>query len=469
MASANTYQVVVVGAGISGLMCAYRLAAAGIRTALVESGARAGGIMQSDRVNGFLLERGPGSVLAKPSVLSLIDELGLRDKAEFQHMKHHQRFIWRNGKLRRVPTGPFSFFASTLLSAGEKYEILHGFVARHRPPSTDIELGAYCRERLGNGAVAALLKPALAGIYAADADRISLESIAPKLFPVLKSCEKLSQVPKALKARAGQPNSKPMRALVSFENGLAAIPEALADQFRAAGGDLRLGCAVQEITQSVPGSNSLWRVRLSSGEELDCERLVLTQPAFAAATILEPVAAEVAQGLEQIEYAPLAVVYIGASEDHFRDRRHAFGFLTMQNQGVRMLGAIWNDRVFARRASTGQRLLTCFYGGEIDPEAAALPDPQLREQAVQELSKTMGLKDSNFALFEITRHENALPIFRVGHMQRMQRLQALVPNGVHLLGSYLGGLSVPDRIETANNEARAILSGISAETRAAVA
>ncbi len=50
--------VVVVGAGLAGLGCAERVAAAGRTVAVLEAGDEVGGRQRTDAVDGFLLDRG---------------------------------------------------------------------------------------------------------------------------------------------------------------------------------------------------------------------------------------------------------------------------------------------------------------------------------------------------------------------------------------------------------------------------
>ena len=56
--SAPTPEIIIVGAGLSGLACARRLAKAGLRFTLLEASNGVGGRVRTDEVDGFLLDRG---------------------------------------------------------------------------------------------------------------------------------------------------------------------------------------------------------------------------------------------------------------------------------------------------------------------------------------------------------------------------------------------------------------------------
>ena len=53
----------VIGGGISGLACLWRLRRRGLRAACVEAGDRVGGTIESERRDGFLVECAASSVV----------------------------------------------------------------------------------------------------------------------------------------------------------------------------------------------------------------------------------------------------------------------------------------------------------------------------------------------------------------------------------------------------------------------
>jgi oxygen-dependent protoporphyrinogen oxidase len=455
--SESETSIVVIGAGISGLACANRLSAAGKRVVVIDSAKAVGGVIQSEWRNGYLLEHGPATLITKPPVTQLIDELGLRKAAEFQLMSRHRRFVWRKGRLRLVPTNPMQFLRTSVLSLREKFELLAGIVARVRPPSGDVTVGSYARERLGNGAVDALLKPAFAGVYAVDADCVSLQMTVPQLFPLLTQCERFSEIPRRIKEQrpANSPPKTPP-SIVSFPDGLSTLTRALQQRIEQQGGQILLGAGVQELRRSADQDS--WELTLTSGQVISAETVIMSQSASSAASLLASHAGELAASLNKVEHAPITIVHIGADESDFTEKRRAFGFLTVRDQGVRMLGSIWNERVFAGRTPAGKRMLTCFFGGDIDPDGAALSEEELRGQSVADLRRVMGFQGTGFDLFNVTRWRQALPIFRVGHKQRMNDGLRGIPQGIELLGSYLGGVSIPDRIERGCEVAQRVIS-----------
>ena len=98
----NHADAVVVGAGITGLTCAYRLQKLGIKTLVLEEGNRVGGVIRSELINGHLVDWGPNSMLPTPHTFALLQELGLGDDLETANPKS-PRYIVVNGRLRPIP------------------------------------------------------------------------------------------------------------------------------------------------------------------------------------------------------------------------------------------------------------------------------------------------------------------------------------------------------------------------------
>src|SRR5436190_1333659 len=99
-------RVAIVGGGISGLSTAYYLAKVGIPSTLIEKRPRLGGVIQTDRIDGCVVEAGPDSFLStKPWALDLIRELGLESQVLGSNDHLRKIFIWRHGRLIQMPDG----------------------------------------------------------------------------------------------------------------------------------------------------------------------------------------------------------------------------------------------------------------------------------------------------------------------------------------------------------------------------
>ncbi len=439
------FDVVVIGAGIGGLTCAYELAKAGLKVLVADGQNESGGVIQTRHVDGFLLELGPNSFsTSRPEANRVLEELGLDSRLQSRVMKEHVRYVWRNGKLCPVPTSLGQFLGSDLLTTGEKARAAIGALRWFPPPYDDVEAGLYFRPRLGDGVVEAMVRPAVAGIYAADVDHISLESTFPRIFESARLHGRLIGVLKGL-AKGKDPASHP-RSLATFDEGLQTLPLALADAIVHSGGEVALGEQVHLQQTCTQYTEERWTIKFSGGRRVIAGQVIIAACAGAAGELLRSVAEDVSEAFASIEYAPLAVVHVGGMENQFLEQRDGFGFLNTRDSALRALGMVWNDRLFDGRAPDGHRLLTCFFGGELDPEAVALSDGEMERQVRTDLKRAMGFH-GDFSLFRVTRWKSAIPLFRVGHAQRIRSAAEKLPIGIRLLGSYTGDPSLPGRMK----------------------
>jgi oxygen-dependent protoporphyrinogen oxidase len=255
--------------------------------------------------------------------------------------------------------------------------------------------------------------------------------------------------------RKGKPKKprEPRRGLLSFRDGLETLPRALA---QALGNRLELGRAALEVSPS-PARGS-WSIRTET-ERIAADRVVLACPAPAVARLVAGFAPEAAEALSSLPHPPLAVLHLAWPRSEFPEPLHGFGHLVVPSPGRIVLGAVWSSALFADRAPQAEELLTVFVGGASNPAAAELPDGALLETAGRELAEALGVSGSPRAV-SIERWKHAIPQYEIGHRARMEalsRTEARWP-GLRFLGSYRGGVSVGDVLQSGRATAAALLS-----------
>src|SRR5271166_3028400 len=88
--------VAIIGAGITGLTAAFYLKRAGVPVTVYEAGARAGGVVQSLRRDGFLAELGPNTILeTSPKIAQLIRDAGLETRKLTTDPSAEARYVVR--------------------------------------------------------------------------------------------------------------------------------------------------------------------------------------------------------------------------------------------------------------------------------------------------------------------------------------------------------------------------------------
>jgi oxygen-dependent protoporphyrinogen oxidase len=487
----NHRDVVVIGAGISGLVCAYRLKRLGLDVALVEKSGRVGGVIQSERIDGYLIERGPNSSQGTDELVALVDELGISEELVEGDPKA-PAYVYFGGRLHPVPSGLGAFFRSKLLSLPGKLRILkEPFIAVRRVDSEE-SVASFARRRIGREAAERMVAPFVSGIYAGDAEQLSVQAAFPRLATLETGYGGLfrGMFAKAREARRAPKDASAVldkaaptrRRLCSFRSGMAFLPATLASNL---GEDLLTGCAelrmanrelrieetlrdqARDDSQSAVGSPqskgfSVEFERADNYHKLTCDHLVIATPANAASTLIASISGELSRLLEQITYPPLATVSLAYPESAIETPLDGFGFLVPPSEQMNILGCVWNSSLFEDRAPEGKSLITVFMGGARNPALARLADAELVSTAHGELQKVLRIS-SEPRVVGITRYERSIPQYNLGHFARVQEIERLLGDlsGLRIVGNYLHGVSTGDCIKEADRVARDIGESLS--------
>ncbi|MFF3539841.1 NAD(P)/FAD-dependent oxidoreductase [Streptomyces sp. NPDC002466] len=250
--------VVVVGAGLSGLVCALDLCRAGWRVVLLEASEGVGGRMRTDRRDGFLLDRG-FQVLntSYPQVKRRMDLRSLRLRPFTAGViAHTSRGPVRLADPTREPSAAGALLTGRVVSSRDlaalaaltvRDAVLPASTVRRREDGSTS--AALARAGVSDAAVADILRPFLSGVFLED----RLETSARFFHLVWRSMVRGT--------------------LCLPAQGIGAVPAQLADGLPD--GVLRFGTSVAEVTDT--------GVLLEDGSEVPARTVVVaTDPATAA-------------------------------------------------------------------------------------------------------------------------------------------------------------------------------------------
>jgi protoporphyrinogen/coproporphyrinogen III oxidase len=446
---------VVVGGGISGLACAYALSKAGVDVLLLEAASRTGGVIRSERREGFLVELGPQSFSGTPPLLALCTELGLRDEM-LQAPSAAPRYVLVKGRLQSVPLSPPELLSSSLLGVGTKLKLGRDAVGNSKPPDGDESIADFVRRKFTDELLDRLVGPFVSGIYAGDPERLSLRSAFPQVYQAEKSAGSVIRGLKLSAKGNAEPRERPT--LLSFRGGTETLIQALNERL---GNATRTSMEVLGVTKNASTSSFEVTIRSSGNEEsIATNCLILATPTVATGDLLRNVHPDFGHLLSGIEYAPIAVVALGYRRTDITHSLDGFGFLVPRSSPLRTLGTVWNSSLFAGRTPEGQVLLTSFIGGATDPEAATLSPESLATLVHKEIAPLLGIQQS--AVFSnVTSYPQALPQYNLGHFERMANIEKLCRSaaaGVWLAGNYLRGPSIGACVEQSQAVAQDVLS-----------
>jgi protoporphyrinogen/coproporphyrinogen III oxidase len=462
-------KAVVIGAGISGLACAYRLRQLGIRPLLLEASGKAGGIIGTVRRNGFLFEAGPQCPRFPKSVWTLVRELGLEDQFVAGDPRA-RRYILRNGQLHRAPFSASGLVTTSLVGLKAKYLLLSEIFRHGHPPLEEESLAEFVRRKFGDEVLDYLVDPFISTIFFGDARKMGMHSAFPALVEWERSRGSLVRgaihAYKARRAVTAKASSAALTSddsnlrhgelhvtdalpsLGSFKQGMGTLVERLAQKLRE---DLQYGAKVESVEacngadEPEPG----WRIRLSTGDELTADTLVMAVPAYAAATLLRQSIPRLFSLLAAIEHAPISVVSSAFGRRQVRHPLDGFGFMIPRREGLHTICTFWNSSIFPTQAPEGTVLMTSFVGGENGGDSARTSDDSLVQTVQTENAAILGITGAPIDRM-VWKHPRALPQYNIGHAQRIKEIREASSGmpGLFLAGNYVTGRSIGDCVET---------------------
>ena len=482
--AATRKRAVVIGGGITGLTACYRLtqqAQAGglpLDVVLLEAGDRLGGVIATHCQDGLLLEEGPDCFLTtKPEGVELCDELGLGAELIGTTTEHRQSFIVRRGTLVPVPQGFYlmapgslwPFVTTPAFSWPGKLRMALDLVLPRRASEADESLADFVTRRLGREALERMAQPMLGGIYTADPRHLSMQATMPQFLDMERRHRSLILALRRRQRQAGtqQPGACPgprsgvsgarYGLFASFRHGMQTLVDALADRLPA--GTVRLQTPVRSLRHD-PDSQH-WIVSPQACPDLEADVVCLALAAPQAARLLTDLDPELAAGLYDIPYASSATVTLACDRADVAHPLNGMGFVVPAVEQRNLIACTFSSVKFAGRAPAGKVLLRAFVGGALQQEQALWPDTKLQDAVLRDLRQLLGLTGTP-ALCHVSRHSNAMPQYHVGHLTRVERLEAAVRrwSGLALAGNAYRGVGVPDCIRNGDEAARGLLQSL---------
>lgn len=487
-------RVIIIGGGITGLSAAFELQQTAlqegisIQCTVLESMSRFGGKVLTDHADGFVLEDGPDSILArKPEGVGLIRELGLEAELVGGNARAQKTYVLRFGKLEPLPPGTnmgipakIAPFATTkLLSAKGKARALLDLVLPRQKGTGDESLGLFLRRRLGNELVNNVAEPLLAGIYAGSVDSLSLQATFPQ-FKALETKHRSiilgSVAQRKLGARshtkegafakanknASIAASKAGKSLfVTLAGGLNSLIERLYDALHD-WADLRTDSQVVGIQRATePNTTARYQVVVQSKtgrETLDADAVLITTPAYMAANLLSDLI-PAAKRLSEILYVSTATVILAFYAHEVVVNLDASGFVVPRHEGRAITACTWVSSKWPHTTPAGYVLVRCYVGRVGQTDGLQQTDEAIVDVVRQELRDILGI-EAQPAFTKVTRWDKAMPQYAVNHLELVKTVEAELEKnapGLAIAGAGYYGLGIPDCIKQGRTAARKLM------------
>ena len=154
-------KIAIIGGGISGLTAAYYLNKKGYSPTIFEASSQIGGVIQTKKIDGFIIETGPNTILLSDQrTEDMISDLGLC--IEDASPESTKRYIVKNGKCTALPMSFRSFFSTSLFSFSTKFKILTEFLRRNKPLEAEESISQFIIRRFGKEVLHYAINPFIA-------------------------------------------------------------------------------------------------------------------------------------------------------------------------------------------------------------------------------------------------------------------------------------------------------------------
>ncbi len=444
--------IVIVGAGLTGLSLAYYLKNAGKNVLIVEQNSKVGGVIDTITEGEFTYETGPSTgVLGSVEIVQLFNELSAHCELQVADKSANKRYIWKKNRWHALPSGLISAVGTSLFTWYDKFRIL-GEPFRPKGGYPNEPISELVKRRLGNSFLDYAVDPFLSGVYAGDPKTLITRHALPKLYALEVQYGGFIRGTIAKRKEAKLNNletSKPKvtREVFSLKGGLKSLVDTLATQVEHE--NIVLSCQNVKISPQIEGFKTTFNKADGSEFEIFSSLLISTVGGYQLPALLPFVAPHLIQHLADTTYAPVIHVALGY-KNWTGIKLDAFGGLVASKENRKVLGVLFPSAIFANRAPKGGALLSVFMGGMKRKELLDLTDDALTKVILDELKITMKIENKP-DLLRINRYQHAIAQYDIKSDLRFEAIAEIEKNfkGLILAGSIRDGIGMADRVKQA--------------------
>jgi len=422
-------RVVVVGAGLSGLACAYRLERAGIPAIVLERGDAPGGRAQTERRSGYVIDTGPDAMTSGYThYVSLLEELGLGDRVVpcspvmglVRDRKLHELTLDRKAKL--AFTRALSLPAKLRLALGylgvrrlvgdvDPYEMVKASELDD-PDQSAYEFG---RERFGREVADYLVDPAMRLVTTISAREASIVN----LLGAIKGW---------------------MAPLINVVGGMDLLPRTLAERV-----DVRYGVEVSAVRERAAGVRVTYRDPTGGVNAIETGGCVITAMYGDAVAVWPPLAHAAPTFGHQLRYARLIGITLGYSVPT-RTEAYVVQVPTIESrEGLLML---MQHNKAPDRAPSGHSLITVYTDTPATERWLDRSDEQLEDWAAGLVESWCPELRGGRDMAVVSRWPRTAYLPEPGYWRRTAALIEALPRGgrVQIAGDLFNGSSMESAI-----------------------
>ncbi len=435
---ATVFDVVIIGAGISGLIAAYELKKAGKSVLVIEKSSIAGGCIRTKVIDGFTLEQGANTLVLTPTIHKLLSELSLLDKVSEPAFQPFKQYVWSTAHHapREVPRSPVALIKTDLFTFSEKLKLVFGLFKKITVTKDD-SIANIFGNLLGTSVVQKALSPALRGIFGGDTSRLKLAAVFQRIADSLNSGGTLFSYAKKLKGNR--------RKIFHLTNGNNQLALALVDKID---GSIILNSAISQVTKVDSGYEIVVEENnqsTSTKKNIKTSVLLLANSGQSLSSFLHTYFQE---QIPTQRFAPITAVHF-AQNNKKPILEKAFGILFPIESPFSIIGVLFNSDLFPDTAPNNQSLITVCIGGVDGFDDKNLSDDEVYELCKKDLYSSLQIEPDTLSALSIIRWTQAIPQYEQDFYKLNAELDSIEKKypGLFCIGVDRGSVGIPDRID----------------------
>lgn len=392
----KNYDLIIIGAGISGASMAQYVAKMGKKVLVLEQDSVIGGVIKNMEYNDYCVEVGAHTIYnSYTTLLKLIEVVGIEEK--IVERKKQKYFFVKDGRFQK------------LLSQLNVFSLLYNLPTIRKIKKADYTVKEYYSKVLGRKNYSRFARHFFKAVLSQNPDD----------FPA----------DKVLKIRKEKNKSYPRS--ITFEKGLKTIIESFLN-------DTNITVVTDCNIEKCEKVGEMYQIQTQQ-EIFSASSITFALHADKATALVADISSSLAESLEQIKYNEIAS--LGVVVDRETCKQPFFAGLLSQTD---MFSSIVSRDVFPHEKYRG----------------FTIHSEQEKEESVLEqlLCCELSLSAENFLSrsFQI----NRLPVLDLSHNEIVETIEKELQaeKGVYLVGNYFSGLSIEDCVLRAEKEALRFLN-----------
>lgn len=448
----NNYEkeIVIIGAGLTGLTLAYYLKKAGKNFILLTDQNRVGGVINTISEDGFIYETGPNTgVLATAEAVELFENLKDKCELETANPKSNKRYIWKNNKWNPLPMGLISAVTTPLFSFTDKLRILTE-PFRKKGLNPDESIADLVRRRMGKSYLEYAVDPFISGIYAGDPEQLITKFALPKLYNLeqnygsfIRGAFKKKKEPKS------EFEKKATREVFSASGGLSNLVKALESEI----GAVNIVTEAKDII--VNYENSIYTINYPNSQNenksIQTKKLIATVNPNSLNKILTFIDEKEFEPIKSMNYAKVVQVAVGYQKWNGFNL-DGFGGLIPSKEKRNILGVLFISSILSNRAPEKGALISIFLGGIKNTAIYDKSDDEIKNIVLDEIKITLQTNDTP-DLIKIFRYPLAIPQYDNKSKKKIEAINVIESKykGLYLAGNIRDGIGMADRVKQAKD------------------